>query len=170
MKKILNKYLKNNKIVIISMVSIGILCILFSYKFSERKDVDVNDFSEYKYIKQLENRTAELVSEIEGAGECVVMINYNTSVESVYVKENKKSYDNNPTENKGETQDTVLTMTDSNGNQSALIKKKIMPRISGVTVVCDGAKKQHVQTSIINAVSVLLDIGSNKVCVIAKAN
>ena len=99
-----------------------------------------------------------------------VMINYNTSVESVYVKENKKSYDNNQTENRGETEDNVLTMTDGNGNQSALITKKIMPKISGVTVVCDGGNNKTVQTDVINAVSVLLDIGSNKVCVIAKAN
>ena len=169
MKNIYYKYL-NNKYVIVIMACVGILCIILSYTFSDRKEISDNVFSEYEYIKQLETRTAELVSSIDGAGECVVMINYDTSVESVYVTENKKSYDNNQTENRGESEDNVLTMTDGNGNQSALIKKKIMPKISGVTVVCDGGNNKSVQTNVINAVSILLDIGSNKVCVIAKAN
>jgi len=169
MKNIYHKYL-NNKYVIVIMACVGILCIILSYTFSDRKEISDNVFSEYEYIKQLETRTAELVSSIDGAGECVVMINYDTSVESVYVTENKKSYDNNQTENRGESEDNVLTMTDGNGNQSALIKKKIMPKISGVTVVCDGGNNKSVQTNVINAVSILLDIGSNKVCVIAKAN
>lgn len=170
MKNIYKEYLKNKKYIILIMACIGILCIIFSYTYSERKDENVDNFSEYEYIKQLEARTAKLVSKINGAGECVVMINYDTSVESVYVTENKKSYDNNQNENRGETEDNVLTMTDSSGNQSALIKKKIMPKISGVTVVCDGGNSKYVQTNVINAVSVLLNIGSNKVCVIAKAN
>ncbi len=169
MKNIYYKYL-NNKYVIVIMACVGILCIILSYTFSDRKEISDNVFSEYEYIKQLETRTAELVSSIDGAGECVVMINYDTSVESVYVTENKKSYDNNQTENRGESEDNVLTMTDGDGNQSALIKKKIMPKISGVTVVCDGGNNKSVQTNVINAVSILLDIGSNKVCVIAKAN
>ena len=169
MNSTINKLLKNKKL-IIAMICAGILCVLISYIFPERNTQVKSELTEFEYIEQLEQRTADLVSAINGVGKCKVMINYNTSVESVYVKENKKSYDNNQTENRGETEDNVLTMTDGNGNQSALITKKIMPKISGVTVVCDGGNNKTVQTDVINAVSVLLDIGSNKVCVIAKAN
>ena len=48
--------------------------------------------------------------------------------------------------------------------------KQIMPQIGGVTVVCDGGADASVKASVINAVCTVLNIGANKVCVIAKAN
>ena len=111
-----------------------------------------------------------MVSSIKGAGESRVVINIISTTESVYVKENKKSYDSSSEKSKSETEDSVLTMTDSSGNEYALVTKQIMPQIGGVTVVCDGGEDATVKASVINAVCTVLNIGANKVCVIAKAN
>ena len=54
--------------------------------------------------------------------------------------------------------------------EMALVTKQIMPQIGGVTVVCDGGADASVKASVINAVCTVLNIGANKVCVIAKAN
>lgn len=169
MPEYISGLLKNKKIIIFSLAALGILLILISYIMPMDNNESTDDFSESEYIDQLENRVALLVSQIQGAGSTKVMINIDSTIESVYVKENKKSYNNDQTTSKGETEDSVLTMTDSSGNQSALITKQIMPNICGVTVVCDGADIPSVQKNVIEAVSTLLNIGTNKVCVIAKA-
>lgn len=168
-KSIVSKILSDKKYLVIIFATIGIIIIAFSYIMPKAEREVKETFSESEYVSDLENRVSKIVSKIEGAGECDVMININSTIESVYVKENKKSYDNDETKSRGETEDSVLTMTDENGNQSAVVTKQIMPQISGVTVVCDGGNSVYVQKSVIEAVSTLLDISSNKVCVIEKA-
>ena len=53
----------------------------------------------------------------------------------------------------------------SAGNE-ALIEKTLQPAVQGVVVVCQGAEDVKVVSNITNAVSVVLDIPTNRVCVI----
>ena len=115
---------------------IGILILLISGT-GKQKNKDTLVFNESKYINELEQKISEISSMIDGAGECIAVVNITSTTESVYNK-------NTPV-------------------------KQIMPVISGVTVICEGGNKNAVKESIISAVSTLLGIGSNKVCVIAKA-
>lgn len=166
----LNKYInliKKNYIII--LFAIGIILVLISY-LPQKSENTVNNFSDSEYIEALEQKISNIVSMIDGAGDSAVIINISSSAESVYVKENKKSFDNDDTKTKSETEDSIITMKDKSGNEYALITKQLMPKISGVTVVCDGGNDIDVKNSIINAVSTLLGIGANNVCVIAKAN
>ncbi|MBP3481115.1 MAG: hypothetical protein J6K66_05900 [Clostridia bacterium] len=170
-KKVTELIKSNKTIMLIILALIGILMITAGGMFQksdEDKEKDV--FDEKVYIEDLEKRIGEMVSSIKGAGESRVVINIISTTESVYVKENKKSYDSSSEKSKSETEDSVLTMTDSSGNEYALVTKQIMPQIGGVTVVCDGGEDATVKASVINAVCTVLNIGANKVCVIAKAN
>lgn len=166
----INKYInvfKKNYILILFIV--GMALILLSYLPSKSENTS-SDFSETKYIKTLEQKISSMVSMIDGAGDSAVIINLSSTTESVYVKENKKYFDNDDTKTKSETEDSIITMKDKNGNEYALVTKQIMPKISGVTVVCDGGNNIDVKNSVVNAVSTLLGVGANNVCVIAKAN
>lgn len=164
--------LKNNKSIMIMLAALtGIILIITSSAFQKPKESKTDEtFSEKEYIENLEKRVSEMVSAIKGAGSSNVVINIVSTTESVYVKENKKSYDSSGDKNKSETEDSVLTMTDSSGNEYALVTKQIMPQIGGVTVVCEGGDNSTVKAAVINAVCTVLNIGANKVCVIAKAN
>ena len=138
-KKVTELIKSNKTIMLIILALIGILMITAGGMFQksdEDKEKDV--FDEKVYIEDLEKRIGEMVSSIKGAGESRVVINIISTTESVYVKENKKSYDSSSEKSKSETEDSVLTMTDSSGNEYALVTKQIMPQIGGVTVVCDG--------------------------------
>lgn len=160
----------NNKTLPLILAVLGILLLSVSYIMPKSAEKTDAVFNESEYISSLEKRVENLVSQISGAGDCNVMISINSSVESVYVKENKNFYNNSSDTVKSEKEDSVLTMKDSNGNEYAVITKTIMPQLSGVTVVCDGGNNLSVKNNVISAVSTLLGIGSNKVCVIAKAN
>ena len=166
----INKYIdfvKKNYILI--MFIVGIILILLSY-LPSKTEITSNSFSESEYIRTLEQKISGIVSMIDGAGDSAVIINISSTTESVYMKENKKFFDNDDTKTKSETEDSIITMKDKSGNEYALVTKQLMPKISGVTVVCDGGNDIDVKNSVINAVSTLLGIGANNVCVIAKAN
>lgn len=162
------KLMVSDKRIIILLLLVGVfLMLLHNVKpISLSKE----NFSDSEYIDNLERRVESIVSAIYGAGKCEVMINILSSCESVYVKENKKSYDSTVDANKSESEDSVITMSDSDGNEHALMRKELMPEIGGVTVVCDGGNIESVKNNVIVAVSTVLGIGSNRVCVIAKAN
>ena len=163
------KKLLDNKRILIIALAIGILLIFISDISFDKTSKDRSTFDQNSYLSSLEKRVESIVSEISGAGECKVMINISSGCESVYVKENKKSYDNSEQNNKSESEDSVITMKDSDGNEFALVTKEIMPEISGVIVACKGANDIYVKNSVIQAVSTVLGVGTNKVCVIAKS-
>ncbi len=166
----LNKYITFfKKYYIVILFILGIILILSSTIPKKTKN-NIDTFSDNVYIEMLETKISNIVSMIDGAGDSAVIISISSTAESVYVKENKKSYDNDNNKTKSETEDSIITMKDENGNEYALVTKQLMPKISGVTVVCDGGNNITVKNSIINAVSTLLGIGANNVCVIAKAN
>lgn len=170
--KLLNS-LKSSKTSAIAVIAIaGMILIAANFMFSGKSAQSSSDsaFNETEYIESLEKRISEMVSEIKGAGASSVVINIVSTTESVYVKENKKSSDSSSDTSKTETEDSVLTMKDSSGNEYALVTKQILPQIGGVTVVCKGGDDPSVKAAVIDAVCTVLNIGSNKVCVIAKAN
>lgn len=170
MNEFLNTITKNKKTIPYILLAIGIIIFLLSYIVPKSNNESVNVFDEQTFITSTEQRVKQIVSQIDGVGDCSVAININSTIESVYVKENKSTYNNDNENIKSESQNSVLITKDSSGSEYAVITKKIMPQISGVTVVCTGANNQTVRNAVISAVSTLLDIGTNKVCVIAKAN
>ncbi len=141
------------------LLGLGIILILLSYIFPKSTNKTDTVFNEDIFIESTQQRVELIVSQIAGVGDCSVAVNINSTIESVYVKESKS-----------ENQNSVLTTKDSSGNENAVVTKKVMPQISGVTVVCSGGNNKNVKNAVISAVSTLLDIGTNKVCVIAKAN
>lgn len=171
MNDVLKKLLSNKYAVYAVCAVCGILLIILSGAFkSKPKSSTEPAFNEKEYLNELESRMSDMLSSIKGAGRCHVMINIASTTESVYVKETKRSSSNANDNVKSETEDSVLKMKDGSGSEYALVKKQIMPKISGVSVVCDGGGSADVKANVISAVCTVLGISSNKVCVIAKAN
>ena len=166
-KQLINKMTENKLAVAAALAVAGILLLLVSFKTGGKPAETTPDINDREYVAELEKRVGQMVSQISGVGKSNVMISLASSAESVYVKENKKILDSGKEQNKSESEDSVITMSDSSGNQYALVTKKLTPKVSGVTVVCDGGNNPSVQAAVIRAVSTVLDIGANKVCVIA---
>ena len=72
------------------------------------------------------------------------------------------------TENKNDTQDTVIVVRDSSGAEAPILIKQIEPKVQGVAVICEGADSPYVKSSIVEMVTTIYDISSNRVCVIKK--
>ncbi len=131
------------------MVLVGVLLMIRQSDSKASVEV-VNQTTTDAFIAETEQRVTKMLADIDGAGECVVTITLSSGGKKEYVRE----------------EGSVLVITDENGNQSAVVSKESAPEIAGVTIVSDQIQNVAVQTKIIRAVSTLLGIGSNKICVI----
>lgn len=107
-----------------------------------------------QYEESLERRLAELISSVEGAGRTKVMITLDSGDENVYATEDKggeKSYERN------------YVVVKQDGDEEGILLKVAEPEIRGVAVVCEGANSTAVRQEIINMVTAVLNIGTNRV-------
>ena len=126
-----------------------------------------------EYAQALEKRLTGLISSIDGAGETVVMVTLKNGTEYVYASENKVSSDvsESVTAGGGQSADSredsqnSYIIIDSGDGEQALIRTELLPTVSGVIVVCEGADDPNVAAVIAEAVAVALDISPKRVYV-----
>lgn len=162
------KYLKENepkrlKIIVILGI-VGILLIAFSSGIGNtdvKKEQSSSDNSQtFEYSKELENNLKNIISSIEGVGNCEVMLTLENTAESVYATDKE----NNNSDDSSSVKDEYVIYDSQNGEQPILIKE-YYPKVLGVSVVCDGGNNIAVKEKIIEAVTSLFDISANRVSV-----
>ena len=148
----------------------GIALIFLSGLFSPGKEETQEASSQpaaqsaQAYTQELEQSLAELVTNIQGAGNAKVMVTVERSAEQVYAQEEKRS--TQTTEDRGSnnsTETNYILVKDADGSQRALAVTEVQPVVKGVVVLCDGG-------DVIDAVTTALDITSVRVCVVKAAD
>lgn len=149
--------------VIVALGLIGIVLIFASDMLgkSDKKQEVNNDKINYEdYTDQLENKLKNLIMAIEGVGECQVMITLENTTESVYATDVEFKNDDNSVNQKDE-----YVFYDSEKGETPVLIKEYLPKVQGVTVVCTGGDNIAVKEKIIQAVTSLFNIPTNRVSV-----
>lgn len=174
MKKLSEKIRADKKAVLVFIIGIaGVILLVLSEtvpdssaadkgKKEEFEKSDYNIENHYEYAEMLENKLADLISSISGAGKTKVMITFETSSEAVYAQNDKNAEENGEREKITRENDYVLIKTDSS-KEEALLIKIIQPKIKGVAVVCEGGDSVYVKQEIIETVTAVFDISSSKI-------
>ena len=142
-------------IVVLGVVGILLLTLSELMPKSEEKPKETEtapDLTEYE--EKTEQRLAELISSIDGAGRTKVMITLNSGDENVYATEDKdgeKTYERN------------YVVVKQDGDENGMLLRVEEPEIRGVAVVCEGADSAAVKQEIINTVTAVLGVGTNRV-------
>ncbi len=171
LKDKIKKHFKGDKRLKLIMIAgvVGVVLLLFSGLTGDdsgpaQESVSINVGVE-EYTKALEKELGDILSEIDGAGKCSVMITMDCGIETIYATEQESSQQSS---DKGESRDEsvnyVILGTSSNGKQ-ALVIKEIQPKVRGIIIVCEGGGNSKVKMNIINAVSSAFDISSTKISV-----
>lgn len=118
------------------IIALLILFLYYSTYFTktENTETDLN--------YGLEKRLAAALEKMQGVGEVQVVINYESTAESV------------PVEATGE---------ERLFSQEPYIVKQNMPQVRGVLVVAEGAEDIRIRTELLYAVTALLDVDAAKV-------
>ncbi|MCD7722372.1 MAG: hypothetical protein LUH82_00255 [Clostridiales bacterium] len=156
---------KNNRTKLVLAVGIiGIALILLS-EFSpvsesasaESESVQVDYIS---YVNGLDEQLSEIISSMDGVGECKVMITLKATAESVYATDEENSGTDSSYSEKSE-----YVIYDGENADSPILLKENFPEIEGVAVVCAGGDSVQVKEKIINCVTALFNLPSNRVSV-----
>ena len=112
--------------------------------------------------RDIEQRLTELISRIDGAGSCTVMVTLDTSSQRVYAEERSSSSSTGDSV-RASSEDTSVVLAGS--GKEALETGTVLPQVRGVAVVCAGAANPAVREKIANAVCGALGIRLSRVCV-----
>lgn len=117
-------------------------------------------------ISEEETRLTQLLSQIDGVGEIRVMLTVDCSEQNVY-----QSDQTTTSGQTGSTQENITVITAQNGTEKEpVLVKRIYPLYRGAVIVCQGADRAAVRLAVIQAVSGLTGLGSDKITVVKMKN
>lgn len=183
---------------LIVLVLVGLLLVVVTLPTKEEEPSMVPDFTEeyqkeqteeigmvvetkeyasiYEYATYLEEKLEKVLTQMQGVGEVKVMITLETTEEQV-VEKDEALVRNNTTEEDAQGGNRTVYQLDSGeetvykkqgSDESPYVTKTILPKISGVLIVAEGAGKGSVSKSITDIAQALFDIEAHKICVVAK--
>lgn len=121
------------------------------------------------YAAQLEGRLERILSQVEGAGQVMVLVTFEDSGELIVKSDVTESAKTDSITSGGEAlgetkrEEKVVFSKDSDGALNPYITKTIYPKISGVLVLAQGASDTEVMVKLTEAVSAALGIEINKI-------
>lgn len=177
---------KSSKI-INNLIVIIIICViaLIAYSVFMPKDMSKKDNSSLvsteeeaeasapaNYADDMETRLEEILGKINGVGKVEVLITYDTTTEVVpafdvteskQVTEEEDNQGGIRTINQENTSSNLVTISGQNSENKPVVIKEIKPIIRGVIVVAEGAENPVVKADLIDAVTTIFQVKSNKV-------
>ncbi len=115
--------------------------------------------------RQLEERLAELIGSVEGAGRVRVMVTLENAGETVYALDEQTSTQAADAGEWRQSYQSEHVFLDAQNGREPLVETRLEPEVKGVAVVCGGGDDVTVVRRITELVSVVLGLPSNRVCV-----
>lgn len=144
---------------LVLVIGIGLMLL----PTSPKKTQQVQEYAQETEASQtMEDRLEDILGQIQGAGKVEVMLTVALGAETVY----QLNEDSAISDTANSIQTKVVTVTDSNRNQTGLIKQIIPPEYLGAIVVCQGGGDPGVQLAIVSAVSKVTGLGADRISVL----
>lgn len=153
-------FLNKFKFVILILMIGLVLMLLPSSKDNKEESVSGNPAQEIQ--PPLSQQLETILSTVSGAGRVRVILTIAAGEEVVYQTNEDVSTNDNAA---GTRSDTVV-VTDSERNEAGLIKSKNAPVYRGALVVCDGAGNPTVALSVVDAVSKVTGLSTDRISVL----
>ena len=130
---------------------------------------DLTRIDTESYIALQEKKLCDMLNKINGVSDAYVMITLNSSSEYIYATKDsiKESMSKDGEVTQRDVQKDIVLYGDEKKAQSPILIKEIQPKIKGVAVVCKGISGADMQLKIINLVSTVLNLPTNKVYVVS---
>ena len=113
-------------------------------------------------VLTVETQLEDILRHVKGAGEVKVMLSIEKGEQIIY--QTDSTYSNH--ENSSDTRTQTILTTDSDRNETGLIHQKNPPVYMGAVVLAQGAENPVVKLAIVEAVSNITGLGTDKISVI----
>ena len=114
-------------------------------------------------LEETEKRMAEVLGSVEGVGKVRVMLTLRSG-ETLSLAEDSSSALGSGGDVRQDSQ--VLTVNRGSGRQEVVVTKRMYPTYQGAVVVCQGGGNSRVRLQVMNAVSVLTGLSSDRISVV----
>ena len=109
-------------------------------------------------LEAFEKKLAQTLSQVEGAGETRVVLTLDGSSRQVLAR-------NQDQEGDGGSSNTVVTVGKGSGQQEVVPLQTVAPQFRGALIVCPGGGDARTRLKLIEAVSALTGLGSDRISV-----
>lgn len=103
-----------------------------------------------------------LLSQIQGAGEVLVILTEESGQEILY----QTDTDSSAGENGSNQSSSTVIVEDSERTETGLIRQTLEPKYRGAVIVCQGGDDPSVRLSIVEAVRCATGLGADSICVL----
>ena len=125
----------------------------------KNNDSEKNTYSSYS--NETEEKLADIISKVEGAGKTEVFLTIEESEEYVYAQNVSSDKDEGSKVN----EEKEYVIVDGNSGKNGLLVKTVNPKIRGVAIVCEGGDDPAVQQRIYSCVSASLGISTARISI-----
>ena len=112
--------------------------------------------------REVEERMAQILSKVEGAGQVDVMLTYRQTEEKAIAHNETREEDGEALR----TEQTAILLEDRDGATQPLILTETAPVVEGVVITAQGANDPVVCAALNQAAQALLDVPAHKVAVL----
>lgn len=145
------------------VVLLGVVLMLLPTGGKAQTSGDSSELPGETYsLEETEQRMAEVLGTIDGVGRVRIMLTLRAG-SSLRLAEDSSLSDSTGGQTKQEKQ--VLTVNRGSGRQEVVVTQQLYPTYQGAVVVCEGAGSS-VRLAVVNAVSVLTGLSSDRISVV----
>ena len=180
---------KKNHLLILFLVGLLLFVAVFPFPASDQSGADtvestsaasVNEGSTTlgKYESYLEEKTADILKQVDGVGDVTVMITLKSGGQKIIEKDQSGSSQTTEEEDSEGGKRTVEESTsdktsiyeqDSDGSSAPYVSKELSPEIEGVVVIADGGGNAVTAQNITEAVQALFGVEAHKIKIMKRA-
>lgn len=154
--------LKNFKYVFL-VAAVGVICMLLPMGGDKELPMAIETTAEDR-VEQLTEDLKTTLSCIKGVGKAEVILTVDRGTETVLASDESLSYkgDTLSPDDYNRSRETV-TLSGSGG---VVVTQEVWPKYRGALIVCEGGDDPVIQLSIVEAVSAVTGLGSDKISVL----
>ena len=146
----------------ILILVIGIALMMLPSTVSTKRETQTAQQEISHSQEDIRDELETILGYIEGAGNVRVMLKEANGAETIYESDEDSTVSDNSTS----TRTDVITVTDGNRGEYGLIRQINPPTYMGAVVLCQGADEPTVKLAIVDAVSKITGLGSDKIAVL----
>lgn len=153
---------------VLLVAAVGVVCLLWpegqteeSETVSQAKETVSAD------LQAVQTEMETILGQIQGVGQLHLMLTVDTGTERVLAGDTSLSYSGTTAapDDYSRTSETVL-VSGGSGSDDVVVTREIWPKFRGALVVCQGADDPTVKLAVMEAVSALTGLGSDRISVL----
>ena len=140
----------------------GVVLMLLPGKKDSMPDAETAERETFS-LEETERRMAEVLGAMDGVGRVQVMLTLHSG-ETLSLAEDSSATLGSGGDVRQDSQ--VLTVNRGSGKQEVVVTRRLYPTYQGAVVVCQGAGDSRVRLRVLETVSVLTGLSSDKISVV----